>query len=198
MPMKNIIKCSLENVVGVVYLCLVDYGYRGNSKVVKPLSILEDDGEVVSLDKSIVMLGKRQMRNYLVGKILTNKKVNTRGCVRAVILNVWKTGIALFLEKQTGEIEKVQVEDEIGYGNVLDHCSLSNVAKRLASELDEKRLASPEAKRMKIDSLRENFAYVSLGAKQKLNMEVESQEEETGELMVEKVKLISAVSWTPA
>ena len=52
-------------------------------------------------------------------------------------------------------------------------------------------MASPEAKRTKIDSLRENFAYVSLGAKQKLNMEVESQEEETGELMVEKVKLIS-------
>ncbi|KAK9221835.1 hypothetical protein WN944_010264 [Citrus x changshan-huyou] len=181
--------------VGVVYLCLVDYGYRGNSKVVKPLSILEDDGEVVSLDKSIVMLGKRQMRNYLVGKILTNKKVNTRGCVRAVILNVWKTGIALFLEKQTGEIEKVQVKkhckvainEEKSGGKKAETQNRPIIAKRLASELDEKRLASREAKRTKIDSLRENFAYVSLGAKQKLNMEVESQEEEIGELMLERL-----------
>ena len=39
-------------VVGVVFFCFVDYGYRGNSKVVQPLSILEDDEEVVSLDKS--------------------------------------------------------------------------------------------------------------------------------------------------
>ncbi|KAK9221830.1 hypothetical protein WN944_010259 [Citrus x changshan-huyou] len=52
MPMKSIIKCSLENVVGVVFFCLVDYGYRGNNKVVQPLSILEDNEEVVSLDKS--------------------------------------------------------------------------------------------------------------------------------------------------
>ncbi|KAH9791784.1 homogentisate geranylgeranyltransferase [Citrus sinensis] len=40
------------HVVGVVFFCLVDYGYKGNSKVVQPLSILEDDEEVVSLDKS--------------------------------------------------------------------------------------------------------------------------------------------------
>lgn len=59
-------------------------------KFCKSLSISEDDGKVVSLDRSLVLLGKRQMQNYLVGKILTNKKANMEA-FKAVIHDVWKT-----------------------------------------------------------------------------------------------------------
>ncbi|KAK9233385.1 hypothetical protein WN943_023634 [Citrus x changshan-huyou] len=104
------------------------------AKFCKSLSISEDDGKVVSLYRSLVLLGKRQMQNYLVGKILTNKKANMEA-FKAVIHDVWKTvkivmiecvgdnlllfqfnsdgdkkrEIALFLGKQTREVEDVEV-----------------------------------------------------------------------------------------
>ncbi|KAH9791789.1 homogentisate geranylgeranyltransferase [Citrus sinensis] len=100
-----------------------------------PLSILEDDGEVVSLDKSIVMLGKRQMRNYLVGDNLFLFKFNSdvdKKSNAIIVLTVPKGGIALFLEKQTGEIEKVQVRPYGGYtGHFLQLKVIINVTQPL-------------------------------------------------------------------
>lgn len=66
-------------------------------KFCKSLSISEDDGKVVSLDRSLVLLGKRQMQNYLVGKILTNKKANMEA-FKAVIHDVWKTVKIVMIE----------------------------------------------------------------------------------------------------
>ncbi|KAK9221827.1 hypothetical protein WN944_010256 [Citrus x changshan-huyou] len=102
MPMKSIIKCSLENVVGVVFFCLVDYGYRGNNKVVQPLSILEDNEEVVSLDKS--------------------------NCDAEEKENAELSGGCLFKFNSDGD--KKKGKDKKEYENVPDHGSLPSVGSK--------------------------------------------------------------------
>ncbi|KAK9233388.1 hypothetical protein WN943_023637 [Citrus x changshan-huyou] len=66
------------------------------AKFCKSLSISEDDGKVVSLDRSLVLLGKRQMQNYLAGKILTNKKVN---------MEAFKAGYMMCGKREVEDVE---------------------------------------------------------------------------------------------